>query len=210
MLITGRSSVSCFAANLYPRARPRALRREAESQGRVTEAPAANRNLGMACLYQDALGDAQTYLAEARRIYDPERDRDARFRFGVDTGIAASSLAQTKWYLGEIDRALELIEDSGRRAVESGHAPTLALVHHLKGMFDMQRIDAAAALSASETLVQLTREHPMALYHADASVHVSLTRYAAKRKSTGFVKTRKVVGRFQYLRRTGPKVRPAL
>jgi hypothetical protein len=48
----------------------------------------------------------------------------------------------------------------------------------------------------------------MALYHAHASVHVSLTRYAAKRKSTGFVKTRKVVGRFQYLRRTGP--RPAL
>ena len=64
--------------------------------------------------------DARMHFSEALRIYDPERDHDARFRFGADTGAAAAAyLAQTNWYLGEINRAIELIEESVGRAVES-------------------------------------------------------------------------------------------
>jgi predicted ATPase len=153
-----------------------AFRREAEGDGRMTEVAAASRALGVACLYQGALDDAQTHLSEALRLSDQERDRDAKFRFGADTGVAASYLAQTEWYLGEIGRALELIEESVRRAAESGHVPTLALTYHLKGMLDMQRGDVTAALRDSEALVELTQEHPMALYHAHGSVHASWAR----------------------------------
>jgi predicted ATPase len=154
-----------------------AFRREAESEGRMMEAAAANRNLGMACLYQGALGDAQVHLSEVMRIYDPERDRDAKFRFGADTAAAAASyLAQTKWYLGEIDQAIALIEESGRRASESDHAPTLALIYHLKGMFDMHRGGATDVLRVSEALVELTRVHPMTLYHAQAKVNANWAR----------------------------------
>ena len=151
-----------------------AFRHEAESAGRLTEAAVAHRNLGMACLYEGALDDARTYFSEALRIYDPERDRDARFRFGADTGAAAAAyFAQTNWYLGEISGAIELIEEAVRRAVESGHVPTIALIYHLKGMFDIQCGDAAAALGVSEPLVELTREHSMTLYHAHGSVHAA-------------------------------------
>ena len=84
----------------------------------MTEAAVAKRNLGMACLYEGALDDARTHFSEALRIYDPERDRDARFRFGADTGAAAAAyFAQTNWYLGEISGAIELIEESVGRAV---------------------------------------------------------------------------------------------
>ena len=153
-----------------------AFRRDAGGHGDM-EAAAANCTLGMAYLYQGALGDAQIHLDEALRLHHPERDRDARFRFGAETGAAATSyLAQTKWYSGEIERAFQLIKESGRRALESGHAPTLALIYHLKGMFDIHRGDAIAALSASEALIELTREHPMALYHGHASVHASWAR----------------------------------
>ena len=78
--------------------------------------------------------------------------------------------------MGEIHRAIELIEESVGRAAESRHVPTLALIYHLKGMFDIQRGDAAAALSVSEPLVELTREHSMTLYHAHGSVHAAWAR----------------------------------
>jgi predicted ATPase len=153
------------------------FQRDAESAGRMTEAAAASRTLGMACLYQGAFGEAQTHLGEALRLCDPERDRDAKFRFGADTAAAAATyLAQIKWYLGEIHRASDLIEQSGRRAVESGNPPTLALIHHLRGVFDMQRGDAAAVLSVSETLIELSQEHRMALYHTLGSVEASWAR----------------------------------
>src|SRR6185369_8484596 len=138
----------------------KAFLRDARSEGRKTELAAANRIVGMSFLSQGALEDAQAHLSEALRLYDPERDRDAKFRFGADTGAAAACyLAQRKWYLGEVDHAVELVEESRRRAGESGHPPTLALIYHLTGMFEMQRGNAAAALRVSEALLELTEEH---------------------------------------------------
>ncbi len=151
--------------------------RDSEGSGRMMEAAVANRNLGMACLYQGALGDAQKHLSEALRLYNPERDREAKFRFGADTAAAAAIyLAQTNWYLGETSRALALTEEAGRRAGESSHPPTLALIQHLKGMFDMHRDDAAGVLRISEGLLELTHAHGMSLYHAHASVHAGWAR----------------------------------
>ena len=64
----------------------------------------------------------------------------------------------------------------GRAGSKSRHVPTLALIYHIKGMFDIQRGDAAAALSVSDPLVQLTQEHSMTLYHAHGSVHAAWAR----------------------------------
>ena len=49
----------------------------------MTEAGVARRNVGLVLLLQGDLIGAQTNLAEALRTYDPERDRDAQFRFSV-------------------------------------------------------------------------------------------------------------------------------
>jgi hypothetical protein len=57
-------------------------------------------------------------------IYDPERDREARLRFGVDTGaVARAHLANTKWQLGEVGPARALIEEAVAHATEIGHVP---------------------------------------------------------------------------------------
>jgi predicted ATPase len=174
-----------------------AFLREAESEGRLTEAAAANRLLGMAFLSRGALDDAQAHLSEALRLYDPERDRDAKFRFSADTGAAAASyLAQTKWYLGEINQAIELIEESGRRALESGHAPTLALIYHLRGMFDMHRGDATNALRVSEALLEITQEHPMALYRGQGLVHASWARARLSDSEAGVTELARVIAAY--------------
>ncbi len=139
--------------------------REAKTEGRITETGVANRTLGMTCLYQGDLSGAHANLSEALRIYDPDRDREAKFRFGTDPGAAAAVyLALACWLLGEFGKARELIEEAVKRARESGHVPTLAIVHHINGIVEILRGDAGAVFRTSEALVKLSREHQMGLY----------------------------------------------
>ena len=69
----------------------------------------------MTCFWQGRFPEERTHLEEALKIYDPERDREAKFRFGLDTGVCATIyLAQANWLLGDIGRARDLIEDGER------------------------------------------------------------------------------------------------
>jgi predicted ATPase len=141
--------------------------RETTGEAWMTEAGVARRMLGLTCLYQGDLIDARAHLEEAARIYDPERDRDAKFRFGVDTGASATLfLAHTRWQLGEIGRAQELIEEAVVRAVESAHGATQTNVYYYKALFEIFRGDAAAALSAGRSVVELSRKHGLTVYLA--------------------------------------------
>jgi tetratricopeptide (TPR) repeat protein len=101
--------------------------REAEDKGRAVEAGVAHRGLARICYFAGDFAEARTHCERALAACDPEHDREARERFGEDTGTGAMScLAQTCWELGEVERARELIEASNRRAIEVGHAPSMA------------------------------------------------------------------------------------
>ena len=138
--------------------------REANSAARATEAGVANRNLGMTCLFQGNLLDARKYLEEALRIYNPERDRDAKFRFGADPGTAAGYLSHVNWLLGDVERARELIGTAIACSVASEHAPTVAYVHHMDATLGILRRDAEATLRVAQAQVELSRQHQMSLY----------------------------------------------
>ena len=141
------------------------FRRETEDGSWMTEAGVASRSLGNTCVYQGDFAEAQAHLEEARRIYDPERDCDAKFRFGQDTGVGATVyLATTKWLLGETGRARELIEEALVRADESGHVPTQTHTYAFKALFEIFRGDAEAARRAAETVLELSQQHGIALY----------------------------------------------
>jgi predicted ATPase len=143
------------------------FRREAENQARTTESAVALHWVGMTCLWQGELTEAETNLEEARRRYDPERDREAKFRFGIDTGAGATHyLAQVKALLGQHGRARELIEEAVARANESGHVPTRAAAHHFKALFETLRDDAEAAQREAEILLQLSQQYGLATFLA--------------------------------------------
>jgi hypothetical protein len=75
------------------------------------------------------------------QCYDPERDREAKFRFGQDTGAAARVyLAFTKWQLGEVGPTRALIEEAVAHAVETGHVPTLVHTYFFKAHGSQVRI----------------------------------------------------------------------
>ena len=89
------------------------LLREAEKEERTTEAAAARFCLGVTCLFQGDLAVARAHFEQALRIFDPERDREAKFRFSMDIGAAATgNLAVTNWLLGEAGPAWKLTEEA--------------------------------------------------------------------------------------------------
>ena len=141
--------------------------RDAETEGRMTEAGVARRNLGMARLYQGDFIGADANLAEALRLYDPERDRDAKFQFGADIAAAAAGyLPRASWALGDVERARALGEEALARADEAAHAPTRAFVYYYIALYRMLRGDPEAVRRMAKIPVELGREHGMALYLA--------------------------------------------
>jgi predicted ATPase len=142
-----------------------AFLREAERGAGTTEYGDGRRFVGLTCLFQGDFVEAQANLLEALSTYDPERDQEARFRFGTDYGAAAKAyLAITKWLLGEVGPARALIEGAIAHAIETGHVPTLVNTYLMKAHFDMIRGDAAAARRAAEIVVKLSRENALTLY----------------------------------------------
>jgi predicted ATPase len=141
--------------------------REAERGGRTTECGIGRRLLGTTCLFQSDFIEAQANLVEALSIYDPERDRETRFRFGLDTGaIARAHLANAKWQLGEVERARALIEEAVAHAIETGHVPTLVNTYVYKAHFEIVRGDVGAAGRDAEIIVKLSQENALTFYAA--------------------------------------------
>ena len=168
--------------------------REAEKEGRTIEAAAAHRCLGQACLYQGDLAAARAHSEQALRIFDPERDREAKFRFSMDIGANATGyLALTNWLLGEAVPARKQIEEAIARAVESAHAPTLAVAYWLKAMFDALRDDAEATRRAAESLLEVSRAHGLGWYLALGALFSSWASARLGDRVTGMTELRQAL-----------------
>jgi class 3 adenylate cyclase/predicted ATPase len=139
--------------------------REAESGARTMECGYGHALLGHTCLRQGFFIEAQSNLAKSLSIYNPERDREVKFRFGQDPGAAARVyLAIAKWSLGEVGPARALIEEAVAQAMETNHVPTLVNTYFNKAHFEIVRGDAAAAQRDAEIVVKLGQENALALY----------------------------------------------
>jgi tetratricopeptide (TPR) repeat protein len=80
------------------------------------------------------------------------------------------------WQLGEVERARQLIDEANRRANDLGHAPSMAHPLNWRSRLEILRGDAAAALSAAETLEGLCRQHGMPYWRAKAELDVEWAR----------------------------------
>jgi class 3 adenylate cyclase/predicted ATPase len=168
--------------------------REAEVQTRMTEAAVARRILGMACLFEGDFTGARAHSEQSLRIHDPERDRESKFRFGVDTRAGATTnLALANWLLGDMGRSFQLIEEAAARAGESGHPPSLANTYMLKSLFHMLRGDAEAARDAAEGIVKLSRQHGLSLYQALGALFYSWARARLGDRASGVAELRQAL-----------------
>ena len=171
--------------------------REAESKTRPTESGVGHRFLGFTLLFEGELAEAQAHLQQARRIFDPERDREAKFRFGQDPYVGATAyLVLAAWQLGDVGRARELVQEADALAVKSAHAPTLAIAHTMHTMLEILRDDVEASRRAAEATVALTREHGLALYLALGALPLAWARAKLGDRDAGSAEFRQALAEY--------------
>ena len=142
-----------------------AFLREAEAEGRRTEAGVARRVLGFVSLLLGDLQASRKALKRALRDYVGQRDREALFRFGNDTQVSATNfLSLTEWHLGDVKRARELSDEANRRAAELGHAASIASTLFFRTALESRRGDVPATRVAVESLLAVTEEHDLKTY----------------------------------------------
>ena len=134
---------------------------------------------------------ARTHLEEVLRIYDPSRDRDANFRFGTDSLASATIyLAFAYWQFGDFRRARELSDEAIARALETGHAATIANTWAFKAVFEMGSGDAEATLRAAQALVEVSQRLRLPNYLALGGAYLGWARTRLGDPETGIPELR--------------------
>ena len=131
------------------------------------EAGVAHRTAGITCWFAGEYREARDHLEGALALFQPGRDDDQTFRFGLDPGIATMvNLANASWPLGEVDRAISLIDRAQLRSADFTHAGVRAFARMHSALFDLMRRDHARAAPKAFELAQLAREHELTMYGA--------------------------------------------
>ena len=109
------------------RAHVAAFLRDVEARPNSPEAGVAHRAAGITYWFAGEYREARDHLERALALFQPGRDDDLAFRFGLDAGVAAMVyLAAVSWPLGEVDRAISLVERMQTRLAGLTHVGTLA------------------------------------------------------------------------------------
>ena len=147
------------------RAHAAAFLGDVEARPESPEAGVAHRAAGMTCWFAGEYREARDHLEKALALFQPGRDDDLAFRFGQDAGVAAMfSLAVASWPLGEVHRAISLIDRMRTRIAGLTHVGTLAVGRMHAALFELMRGDPARAAPSTFELVRLAREHKLPMW----------------------------------------------
>ena len=134
------------------------------------EAAVAHRIAGITCWFAGGYREARDHFERALAVFQPGRDDDLAFRFGFDPGVGAMGyLALALWPLGEVDRAISLIDRMQTRIAEITHAGTLAFARLHTALFELMRGDPARVEPNASELARLAREHKLTFHGAAAA-----------------------------------------
>ena len=140
---------------------------DVEARPDSPEAGVAHRAAGITCWVAGEYRDARDHLERALALFQPGRDDDLAFRFGQDAGVSAMSyLAIVSWPLGEVDRAVSLIDRMQTRMADLAHVGTLAFGSMHAAMFHLMRGDRRRAAQNAFELAHLARDHDLNQWRA--------------------------------------------
>ena len=161
------------------RAHAAAFLADVEAKPNSPEASVAHRAAGVTAWFAGEYRQARDHLERALALFEPGRDDNLAIFFGQDAGVSAmANLAQSLWPLGEVDRAISLIERMLGRIADVAHVGTLAFARHQAAMFELIRGDSARAARNASELGRVLREHDLPLFRAS---HVFLDGWASGR-----------------------------
>jgi predicted ATPase len=149
------------------RSHAEALLNDAEVKPGSPEICVARRTVGVTHWFAGEYQDARGHLERALALFQPGRDDNLAFRFGQDAGVAAMSyLAITLWPLGEIERAISLVDRAHERITTLAHIGTRAYGKAHAALFQLMRGDRARAAPDTIELLRLAHEHELAMWRA--------------------------------------------
>ena len=149
------------------RAHAAAFLSDVEARPDSPEAGVAHRAFGTTCWFAGEYREARDHLERAFALFQPGRDDDLAFRFGYDAGVGAmASLAIASWPLGEVDRAISLIDRMQTRMASLTHVGTLANGRIYAALFELMRGDSARAAPNVFELARLAREQVLPMWGA--------------------------------------------
>ena len=133
------------------------------------EAGVAHRITGITCWFAGEFDEARGHLERALALFEPGRDDDQVFHFGLDGGVAAlANLAISTWALGDLERATSLVVRTHARIGEVTHVNTRAWGGMILCMFDLMRHDRLHAAQNAFELARLQREHSLGMFRGFA------------------------------------------
>ena len=131
------------------------------------EAGVAHRVLGTTHWFAGEYAEAREHLERALTLFQPGRDDDLAFRFGQDAGVAAMCyLAIASWPLGNVRRAVSLVDGAHERLASVAHIGTHPYAKLHVAMFELMRGDRARAAENGSETARLAREHDLPLWRA--------------------------------------------
>jgi class 3 adenylate cyclase/predicted ATPase len=149
------------------RARAETFLGDVRARPNSPEAGVAHRAAGMSHWFAGEYREAREHLERALALFQPGRDDDLAFRFGVDAGVGAMlCLALVLWPLGEIGRAVSLAGDADARITALAHVGTRAFKGMHAALFALMRGDMSRAAQIGVGLALLTREHDLPYWRA--------------------------------------------
>jgi predicted ATPase len=114
----------------------------------------AHRLLGSTAVYMAEHHTAERHLRDALQIYEPEKHRANVLLYGYDPGTTCNGyISWALWLEGKIVEALAASAASRRLAIESEHAPSLALAYGWSAVLHLCTHDLKALGDVTSKLV---------------------------------------------------------
>ncbi len=164
---------------------------EVEDQPDSPEAGVAHRVCGITNWVEGDYVGACGHFERALARFNPERDGDFAYRFGHDPDVGARAyFALALWPLGEVDRALDLVERMKSRMAEIAHIGTVAYGNFHAVMFELMRGEFARAAPFAAALAHLASEHDLKLWQAFGVFLQGWAIWQAGERAAGLAKMR--------------------
>jgi tetratricopeptide (TPR) repeat protein len=139
------------------------------AQPHSPETSVAHRAAGVTHWFAGEYREARDCLEHALALFQPGRDDDLTYRFGLDVGVSAMiNLATVLWPLGEVERAISLIDRAQERARGITHAGTLGFVSQQSALLEMVRLNRQGVARNALELARLARAHDLTMFQAFA------------------------------------------
>jgi predicted ATPase len=107
------------------------------------------------------------HLDQAIALYDPERPRVRRLRFGTNPGVTSLTVSSLLlWMIGYPDRAQRRAAEAIRLAQKLSHPYTRAYALFHNGLLNLWMRDPETALERAQTVLDLAEEHGFQIWNA--------------------------------------------